>query len=343
MREQPNVTDCASVSRLQWGDAARGIGIQLVVVGHVVAGLVGAGLADLWKDGLLAVIKVIYSFHMAVFFLLSGAFARSLSAAPDRHYLAGKTRSLLYPYLVWGVLQISLQVLMDDVTNKSTTWSDLIKLAYDPPMQFWFNYVLFISFVLYVLVGRGAGVWGFVIATFAISFALALAGIEDYWLPELRDNLPLFALGVVAGSVKGCVKNVSNWKLLCVIVCGYGLTISLHWLLSPGYLYTIFTSLAGASATFALAEVLVRGRKSRWFEFVGRMSLEIYLAHVIAYAGVRIALLSVFGIHSFPVHLVLGTVAGVAGPILLALAANGVGFGFLFRWPRTAPLTPAAR
>ena len=60
----------SSDTRVEWLDAARGIGIALVVFGHVLRGLFGAQIAadPYWK----IIDYTIYTFHMPLFFLLAG-------------------------------------------------------------------------------------------------------------------------------------------------------------------------------------------------------------------------------------------------------------------------------
>ena len=89
----------------------------------------------------------------------------------------------------------------------------------------------------------------------------------------------------------------------------------------------------GVSSIFALAVLLVRWRLAVIFTYLGQMSLEICLAHVLAYSGTRILLFRVFGITSTPVHLICGVAAGLGLPILLAIIVQRLKFPYLFRWP----------
>lgn len=68
-------------SRLDWVDAARGIGILLVVIAHV------------WARG--PVRDAIYAFHMPLFFLLSGYCARP---RPVMEFARGQVRATVVPY-----------------------------------------------------------------------------------------------------------------------------------------------------------------------------------------------------------------------------------------------------
>lgn len=57
--------------RLDWIDLSKGLGIILVVYGHVARGVNSAGLDfDLFNQ----IDDVIYAFHMPLFFILSGYF-----------------------------------------------------------------------------------------------------------------------------------------------------------------------------------------------------------------------------------------------------------------------------
>ncbi|MCV3214943.1 acyltransferase family protein [Plectonema radiosum NIES-515] len=57
--------------RLHWVDYAKGIGIFLVVVGHILRGLVNSSILEESKL-LLFVDRWIYGFHMPLFFFISG-------------------------------------------------------------------------------------------------------------------------------------------------------------------------------------------------------------------------------------------------------------------------------
>ncbi|MBC1212116.1 acyltransferase family protein [Listeria booriae] len=63
--------------RITWIDYAKGIGIILVVYGHVLRGVFEAGL-DIPIKLFTYEDSFIYSFHMPLFFFLSGLFANHL-------------------------------------------------------------------------------------------------------------------------------------------------------------------------------------------------------------------------------------------------------------------------
>ncbi len=81
--------------RIQYLDAARGVGILLVVLGHIVS-----------MDTFL--VRWIYGFHIPLFFILSGILAgsRPQSSRNLRAFVCKKAGSLLYPYLTFSILSL---------------------------------------------------------------------------------------------------------------------------------------------------------------------------------------------------------------------------------------------
>lgn len=104
-------------NRIEWIDAAKGMGIFLVVLGHA---LQPGGLAP----------TVIWSFHMPLFFFLSG-----LTAKPWTHESAPAIgrgfKSLVVPYLFFSLISIILWSALKAPVSASETWSSqLLQMTY---------------------------------------------------------------------------------------------------------------------------------------------------------------------------------------------------------------------
>src|ERR1051325_2370139 len=129
-------------TRNLWVDYAKAIGIVLVVYGHVVRGLLNAGiLQDAEFHGLVD--SVIYSFHMPLFFFLSGLFFySSFVKRGTGGLLVNKIDTIVYPFLVWSLLQGSVEALMSRYTNGGVSFSEVLTV-WEPRQQFWFLYALF--------------------------------------------------------------------------------------------------------------------------------------------------------------------------------------------------------
>jgi len=325
--------------RLAWVDYARGLGIFLVVVGHTLRGVINADLLE--SSATLRFVDAwIYTFHMPLFFLLSGLFAeRSISKGTAR-FVADKLRTIAYPYVVWSLLQTIVQLLLSRYTNSTATWWDLVAIVFIPPMQFWFFYALFLCFLLFLLCWQaGLGRWGFLGAVIALWVIRSQVGLGSWGvLYSFVANVPYFAIGVFASKSVQNAMSCARWQTaLTVTVAGYGI-VTLFALSDGGVdgLHRLLPACSGIAATLALAALLARSRVLVWVLHWGEASLPIFVAHTLASAGFRIFLQKLAGVSDPTTHFVGGLLVGLYGPILLAVLARRAGFDYLFTWPAPA-------
>src|SRR5215213_1949504 len=103
-------------SRLQWVDYLKGIAILMVVYRHVLLGIERSNIHI--SESLMNANMIFYSFRMPLFFILSGMFISSSIAKRTLKQLVNiKFENLLYPYLIWAFIHVSLQILMGGFTN----------------------------------------------------------------------------------------------------------------------------------------------------------------------------------------------------------------------------------
>lgn len=79
-------------------DAIKALAIWLVVLGHCIQYLSGL---DFWNDRWF---QFIYSFHMPLFFMVSGFFFASSTKLTIWEFLRKKCLTLLLPCFVWGIV-----------------------------------------------------------------------------------------------------------------------------------------------------------------------------------------------------------------------------------------------
>lgn len=86
--------------RLEYVDIAKGVMILLVIVGHIVDNYIGGEVHD-------KIFTFIYSFHMCVFFLLSGfvmgVTQQKLQAQSFTKLLWNKCQTLFIPFVIWSL------------------------------------------------------------------------------------------------------------------------------------------------------------------------------------------------------------------------------------------------
>jgi hypothetical protein len=160
-------------------------------------------------------------------------------------------------------------------------------------------------------------------------------------LSEVRGMAIYVALGLIIGSDQN-LRTITNVKvhwlsiavLLGVIISSFGGWVELSSL--PLLRFTL--AIGGIVAVLALALIVDKATFGIIIRFLGSHSLEIYVMHTMASAGVRLALIQFFHINSPALHFVLGTFSGLCFPILIAMLLERIGFRFAFKLPAT--LTP---
>lgn len=136
--------------RIQWLDQLRGIAMFMVVLGHVA----------LPKE----TISLIYSFHMPLFFIISGMTLndKKLMDAPIIPFIKDKAKKLIIPYFWMNFLMFPLwYITFKKITTVDTTLFQVIKGIFygnnveyysAPSNALWFLPVLFFANVLYLLI-----------------------------------------------------------------------------------------------------------------------------------------------------------------------------------------------
>gem|GEM_PF-1187670 len=139
-RTEQNRTEQNRTERLDYIDLFRGVGIILMIMGHI-------GFSEkfnLWKS----------AFHMPMFFYISGYFYRQNVSMIT--IIKKRAKSLLIPYVVFGMFHLAFYCFL----HKIIDFHLLIKLIFnsDPPFPIagalWFLTVLFFTDVFYILIDK---------------------------------------------------------------------------------------------------------------------------------------------------------------------------------------------
>lgn len=323
--------------RSSWVDAAKGIGIILVVYGHVARGLESAGIIP-DSTGFRLVDSVIYSFHMPLFFFLSGIFlSSSLERKGFRGLVLGKAETLIYPYVVWSLLQGSLEAALSRYTNGGIGFDDVLSLVWKPRAQFWFLYVLFFTFVISGAAFSARTSVKIAYSLLAIALHMASSTMPDVWIfKPLMVNSVFFVAGSWFSRIKDFISsNSSRWITLSAIAA-IGSQYLIHATFDQTYTDSgPLTLLAGVSCISTITAALMRLESGvpRWLTLIGASSMSIFLMHVLAGSGTRIVLSRFLGIESIGVHIVAGLTAGIALPVIAERLLRRFKLGFVLKYP----------
>lgn len=313
---------------------AKGVGIVLVVVGHAMRGLRDGGIMA-ESGAFVFVDRFIYAFHMPLFFFAAGLLLAPRLDRPAAGFVTDKLRTIVYPYVVWSVLQGVLQIVAAR-GNQALTWGDLARIPWDPIMQFWFLYVLFMGMLVLLALHRmRVPMWG-VFLVGVIGAYLPAVVAEWPWLPLQLLCLNFVYLAAGAFLARATVEGVKRLGAVSGLVLGVAclaLVGDMVWRFEElRWPLRVLGGAVGVAGVVGLSVAVARLPGSGFVGLLGRWSLQIFVAHTIASAGVRIVLRRA-GVEDAGVHLALGIAAGIAIPVLLQWVCLRLGVPWLFAWP----------
>ncbi|WP_223532583.1 acyltransferase family protein [Pseudomonas sp. GL-RE-20] len=329
------------MERNHWVDYAKAIGIILVVYGHVARGVQKAGIQ--MDEGLFQLVdSIIYSFHMPLFFFLSGLFFyKSFKGRGATGLVVNKVDTILYPYVVWSLLQGSLESILSKYTNGSVTFGDVLSLAWQPRAQFWFLYALFLVFVtsslLFTLFDKSRS--ALLLIAFGGLYIIKGDIPSNMVLNFIIGNTFFFILGIWFEDIKSIFeKNYASLALAfgALFVIGqYAFHGPMGLTRESGGAASL--ALATVSIIFVVALSMCLGKiKIQWLLYVGVSSMTIYLMHVVAGSSVRVALSKFLGIQSPSAHLIIGTLIGIIAPLVAQAIIKRYHLNALLTAPKSA-------
>lgn len=334
----------AAAARLDWVDAAKGIGIVLVVIGHAIGGLVDAGIQPS-PDWFRPVMLAIYFFHMPLFFFLSGLFFPDRLQAGPAGVARRSLTGIVWPYLLWGGLQVMAIHAAGRYVNAPIVdlGETLRGMAFSsPPSQFWFLYVLLVAQLLAMVLLPLAGAGG-LLGVAVLAWLLAPGPLPVVAALALK-MLPFFALGCLVGGRKWLAAlPAPTGRGTAAVVAVAALTglataagliamageARFAALRAGGIADLAWQPMAAGAALAGIAAVIAvarrcRGRSLGVLACLGRRSMAIYVLHILALASTRILLVKGLGVEE-PAIMPLLVAVGVGVPLLAAEVARRLG------------------
>lgn len=181
-----------------WVDAAKGLGIIFVVLGHAIADTT-PNVPIFGK-----IFQIIYSFHMPLFFFLSGFCGIKALQKRQLHekeaYILERFKRLMIPYFFVGICYIPIKLLMADYVTKRVDISYIV-LGFlggdNPNSQLWTLYVLFLNAV-FLCVMSNAGKFSLHI-TFLLSLIMAVSSVfvDNAFLRNFMFETLFYILGAL--------------------------------------------------------------------------------------------------------------------------------------------------
>jgi fucose 4-O-acetylase-like acetyltransferase len=172
--------------RIEYVDALKGFGIFCVLWGHSIQYL--RTDSSFLENEIYA---FIYSFHIPLFFFISGLFFTPSLKLDAKVFFSKKAVQLLWPCCVWAILFFSYRIFTAQLFDEGSSWKDQVKFLLIPfQWPFWFLRELFISYAItYVSIKTFRSI------PLAFVISLAFVAISPYGNFQ-RFLLPIFWGGI---------------------------------------------------------------------------------------------------------------------------------------------------
>lgn len=192
--------------RIQWIDALKGFGIFCVTLGHLSP----------WNP----LEKHIYSFHMFLFFFISGYLFKQNGSL--RTFIKKRFKSIFIPFLIWNFLSSLVAIVLGEGINETFSRFFILngKLCWNAPI--WFLLILFIVEVLFAIIMKYNKIKKAPLIILVLNIILWIL-IGSYQFPLKLNLIPLSLFFYTLGNVFHYVCNentISKHTGIVIILMG---------------------------------------------------------------------------------------------------------------------------
>ncbi len=355
-----NAEKILTSKRLAWIDYAKGFTIILVVYHHCYLTLINSGVKV--TGWMINANLFVYSFRMPMFFMLSGLFiSKSLQKRGVGKYIENRARILLYPYILWAILQATLGILFNQYTFNTWTVSRYLSIFYQPndTSQLWYLVTLFNTAMLYVLLKSTLHIGNRM--QFFLGVILYMVSPFLFFNSMIQDTTRFYVYLVFGSLISDFILSGNNFKLFSsvrlFIPLGLLMLLSQYYLFKHLHLYALemkinitnlsveqvllhfwgmgqFTAIVmiGCLLVLNACSIFQRFGKATFVRVIGYHSLYIYLMHVLIAVGLRILLVDFFHYKDAYVLLPLFVIIGIIGSTMIYNICRHTGLGWLFEY-----------
>ncbi|MES9965459.1 MAG: acyltransferase family protein [Candidatus Sedimenticola sp. 20ELBAFRAG] len=310
-------------SFFNWVLIAKGIGIVLVVVGHFYP----KNSPEYWSD----IRDIIYTFHMPLFFLLSG-FLYSYTKHTYSVLINGKVKRLIYPFISIAILFFVIKYLsglffyLENPVGLESVYALLTNPIDSYMPLLWFVHALFLIFLIYPLTRNLIGN-NFIILIIFILINVVF-GNDYIFFGKALANVPFFIIGVILREntrVRDAVIT-DKWFYVGVPLMIFCFVYLAKLNMDSGnqidYIFRLVLGVTGTICIINMSSLIDANNKGIGkliLTEIGIYSMTIYLFHTLFESAVRIGFQQVLGDFqvSFEIVAFTAVIAGIVFPLLL--------------------------
>lgn len=231
-------------------------------------------------------------------------------------FILNKTISLGIPYILFTIVYFGINSMVSG-TNHSFTVNDLAYIWNTPIAQYWFLYALLILFICWVLLSNFLRNWQITLMLILLYYMLSMTNCNLAIFQRALGYSFAFGLGTMTKSF--FIDRLSLEKRLTLIITHITLTLTIIYLGFNGrYIFNEIEQLLGIIGSIAFITLIYHlDLIQKILLLLCKYSFPIYLLHTIFTAAVRIFLFKT-GISNYYCHVILGVIAGILGPLIIA-------------------------
>ncbi len=338
-----------SKKRISYIDGLRGFATILVVLGHVSNGyaMSFANEKAIWPCW--NIYNVIYTFHMALFMLISGfVFARAYAPLSrtdvksdkktgkitglffDKYDIKMKkllihTANIIIIYLLFSMIFGYTKIYFDDIVTSRVTEDSMLIIWKNAIAPYWYLYILVPFNLVFALVRKlGLKSTIYTVIFLAVNIlSVQFSSYGDFELYRMFYYAFFFSLGTLISDREFEEKKMfyfSKWACIPALIAGI-LLIYHFWnysvfIFEIPYVNTIIALLILPSV-YIFFKIIGFEYKYSLLRFIGKYSLEIYVMHIMFTAMMRY-IFRMSGVMNVSVCIIFGTVVGIFFPVIIA-------------------------
>jgi fucose 4-O-acetylase-like acetyltransferase len=252
---------------------ARGIGILLVTIGH----------SEPIKTVFPHLFDIIYSFHMPLFFFLSGFFSTKLmSVGSFREWMRVVPVRLVYlviPYITISVCYASLKYFVPQLTIRPVIPEELLLAIFiyptkNPALFLWFLYTIIIMQAFTPILNR---INQYLMLAILFALQVLQPDVDLFGIGLLLHYTMYYYLGMRASSMRNqflyALKKKKAWVVsLGIFAVGY-----LVWKKTDIPVIQFLVALSGTAFVLSICFCYIQNLPKRLLETFGQYSFSIYL------------------------------------------------------------------
>lgn len=141
--------------RIDYIDAIKGFAAICVIIGHVCDGYLGSGIFGADNVLLVTIFKIVYAFHMALFFIISGFLFNGAYVGTDgaikKEKLKPQLFNIAFVYVLFSMFLWVFKLFFAQLSNKPVAVKDILFIWCKTIGPYWYLYVLLVIYLLMML------------------------------------------------------------------------------------------------------------------------------------------------------------------------------------------------